>query len=163
MKKEIKLTENDLHKLIEDIARKVIKEDNESLDEGFWGNVGNAVKTGYSNKDGMPGSSLAAGFNKFKQLQRNDRDIKDYNKSYETNGFGKMKQIQATMEQLKQEIQQKKDEYAQLQQELISMNGQNSRNMANLRRSMGGDRYGAARSAYKNGMDANQFDRQKNA
>ncbi len=163
MKKRIKLTENDLHELVKNIAQKVIKEDienNGNLEEGFWGNVGNAVKTGYNNRGNMPGDNLGAAWDKFKKLQGNDRDIKNYGQNYETNGFGKMKKIQATMQQLKQEIQQKNDEYIQLQQELVSMNGQNSRNMAGLKRGMGGERYNTARDAYKGGVDANQYDKQ---
>jgi chromosome segregation ATPase len=90
-----------------------------------------------------------------------DKKIQQYGNAYNENGFGPVNNVQQQVNQLKQEIQQKTEQLDDLEKQLATnnSNGQMSRNMGNLRRQMGGNDYGMARTSYKNGLDANQYDR----
>lgn len=155
---KIRLTESQLRNVIKESVYQVLAENSEN--ENWLGNVGNAVGTAWRGQGNIT-DRFKNGYNKFNRLQDMDKKIQQYGNAYNENGFGPVNNVQQQVNQLKQEIQQKTEQLDDLEKQLATnnSNGQMSRNMGNLRRQMGGNDYGMARTSYKNGLDANQYDR----
>ena len=68
MRQKVTLTEGQLRRIVEDASRMVIQE---MVDEGFFGDIGNALGSAWNNfKNSGTGQSIRNGINTFKNVNK---------------------------------------------------------------------------------------------